>query len=232
MRDRKVLTDLHRPILCDAMNGKVDLKALQLNWYTLFAPFKVDKQLADELFWDVVTCYQEDGRYYHDLYHIQNVLQAVTSLKDKADNFVAIQLAAWFHDVVYVVQAIDNEKRSAEYAVHALKKLNLPDHIIFAVKHLILATETHQAEPHDIDCQILLDADLATFASDDEKYRLYANAIRQEFSFLPDPDYRHGRIAILKRFLQRKRIFLTTEMFTRLEQRARQNIERELEQLA
>jgi predicted metal-dependent HD superfamily phosphohydrolase len=43
-----------------------------------------------------------------------------------AINFPAIQLAAWFHDVIYDPRAKDNEEKSAEYAVASLSQFEIP----------------------------------------------------------------------------------------------------------
>jgi predicted metal-dependent HD superfamily phosphohydrolase len=206
------------------------LAQLQADWRALLRPFAVDEQIADEILADLVARYEENGRYYHNLDHISNVLATVNDLKDQAVDFAAVQLAAWFHDVIYETGAIDNEKRSAAYAVSALKGLNVPEETIVAVKRLILATTTHEATD-DNDSQILVDADLATFAAQPEQYERYSRAIRQEFALVPEPVYRLARKKALARFLQRERIFLTEEMFNRLEKRARQNIEREVASL-
>lgn len=212
------------------MTKAAKLAQLQADWHALLRPFAVDEQIADEILADLVTRYEEDSRYYHNLDHIYNVLATVNDLKDQAGDFTAVQLAAWFHDVIYETEAIDNEKRSAAYAVSALRSLNIPGETIVAVKRLILATATHEATD-DSDSQILVDADLATFAAQPEQYERYSWAIRQEFALVPEPVYRLARKKVLARFLQRERIFLTEEMFSRLEKRARQNIEWEVASL-
>jgi predicted metal-dependent HD superfamily phosphohydrolase len=60
-----------------------------------------------------------------------------------------------------LARANDNEEKSAEYAATALNQLKLAISTVQRVKNLILSTRTHQTHPTDIDCQILLDADLA-----------------------------------------------------------------------
>ena len=55
--------------------------------------------------------------------------------------------------------------------------------------------------------------------------------IRQEYAWVPEEDYRQGRARILRGFLERPRIYRTAEMFERAEDRARQNLRRELESL-
>ncbi|MEO3706779.1 hypothetical protein [Trichormus azollae] len=50
--------------------------------------------------------------------------------------------------------------------------LAIPANTITKVKNLIMATKNHQA--HDIDSQVLLDADLAILATESVEYQKYA----------------------------------------------------------
>ena len=208
-----------------------ELAEMEREWRRLLAPFDVPVDKANAIFNDLVRRYQEDGRYYHNFAHVRDVLEVVDSMAAYAENITAVRLAAWFHDVIYEMQAKDNEERSAHYAEQRMQALQLPTDLINRVKSLILATKTHQSPPGDIDCQILLDADLSTFAARCEQHNRYSQAIRQEYAFVPESDYRTARKKILLNFLQRERIFLTDQLFTRLEARARRNIRRELAKL-
>lgn len=201
---------------------------LKSNWEHLLQPFQVDSLMSQKIFLSLVTAYSSDTRFYHNLEHIQQVLEIVEEMRSQAVNFPAIQLAAWFHDVIYDSRANDNEEQSAEYAETSLKALKLPITLIASVKLLILNTKNHQAQPDDIDSQILLDTDLAILGASESNYRNYAQAIRQEYSWIPDEVYRVGRKQVLQKFLQRKRIYLTELLFFRLEENARRNMQAEL----
>lgn len=215
------------------MNPYVNLERLRENWHELLRPFDVDEAAAAALFNDIIAHYEGDGRFYHNLEHIQNVLGFTLDMRDQAKDLTAIQLAAWFHDVIYHPQATDNEEKSAAYAVTALKQLDgqIPPALIETVRQLVLATKTHQVPADDGDGRILIDADLATLASPQEQYDRYTNAIRQEYGDVPESVYRPTRAALLNRFLQRQRIFLTDEMFASRENPARRNMEREIREL-
>ena len=103
-----------------------------------------------------------------------------------------IQLAAWFHDYVYDPQAKDNEVQSAVYAQKAIEQLNVNPDIIKSVKQIILSTQKHQPLIDSIDNLIFLDVDLAILGTSSKQYFQYANAIRQEYIWLSDRDYRTG----------------------------------------
>ena len=145
-------------------------------------------------------------------------------MKLRSLDYIPVQLAAWFHDVIYNPQAQDNEEKSAEYAESTLSALKIPQIIIDRVKQLILTTKNHQALPTDIDSQILLDADLAILGATEWEYQTYAQAIRQEYSWMSDVVYQIGRQQILYNFLQRERLYLTDYAYTNLEKKARRNL--------
>lgn len=200
-------------------------------WNELMAFYGVASAQAEALFVDLVAHYEGNGRYYHNLYHIQNVLETIESLHACAQDIRAIQLAAWFHDVIYDVHRTDNETQSAIYAGTVLNKVGVPAETIAKVGQMIRATRHNRACPADIDCQIMLDADLATFASDWETQEEIERAIRQEYAFVPEEAYREGRQLILQNFLKRERIYCTELMFEVREAVARENISRTIELL-
>jgi predicted metal-dependent HD superfamily phosphohydrolase len=205
---------------------------LRQQWLALLAHYGVAKAEALPVWDDLVDFYEGDGRYYHNLYHIQNVLGILERLRMYAQDLPAIQLAAWFHDAIYDVQRNDNEERSADYAADVLQALGLPATTIAKVATLIRATKHNRACPGDIDCQIMLDADLATFASDWETQVAIEQAIRQEFAYVPEAAYREGRRAILQNFLKRERIYYTEPMYREREITARENIQRSIDALS
>ncbi|HEY9852588.1 MAG TPA: hypothetical protein V6D28_24165 [Leptolyngbyaceae cyanobacterium] len=204
----------------------------KLKWQSLLSTVKVDLNLGDRVFIDLITAYSTRQRYYHNLAHVEQVLEVIEKMRSHSRNFPAIQFAAWFHDIIYDPKAKDNEEKSAAYAAKALTSLGITS-IIDKVSELILITKSHQlTDNEDIDSQILLDADLSILGTSAPEYRIYANAIRQEYAWLCESEYRTGRIKVLEKFLQRKRIYYTEEMFANLELTARQNIEEEIKFLS
>ncbi len=185
---------------------------------------------ALHLFEDMVVRYGEDGRYYHNLQHIQQMLDDASEMKSLAKSWTAVQCAIWFHDVVYIPGANDNEERSAAYARTALEKMGLCQ-LADQVEEMILATKLQAAAVADFDTQILLDADLAILGSPSQTYQQYAQAIRREFAFVPLPKYCRGRIQILSQFLQRPQIYYSDHFYDKYEAPARKNIQHEISQL-
>ncbi len=204
---------------------------LQQNWEQLLQTCGIEPAAGQQAFSALSAAYTSPGRFYHTLDHIQAVLESITSLHILARDLPAIQFAAWFHDSIYDTRAADNEERSADYADTLLRSLGVSSNIIDTSRRLIVCTKDHQAAIDDSDCHIFLDADLAILGASASHYDLYSKAIRREYAWVPEEDYRAGRAAVLQHFLQRKRLYWTPPMFEMLEERARQNIQAEIVQL-
>jgi predicted metal-dependent HD superfamily phosphohydrolase len=177
---------------------------------------------SDELFWQLISAYSSRNRYYHTVEHLYHVLLMLEQLGGES---IALNLAAWFHDAVYDTHAQDNEENSADLAAALLPEFAQ----IQEVRNLILCTKTHQA--FDAESKILLDADLAILSAEPEHYQNYAAAIRKEYFWVTNEDYRIGRLRVLEGFLHRDRIYYTPKMHAK-EAIARRNLEAELRQLA
>ena len=181
---------------------------------------------ADSAFADLAARYGEPGRHYHTLDHIRAVLDCIDALWPDAPP--ALQLAAWLHDVVYDARAADNEERSSDYARAILPALGVPPDVIEETARLIFLTRSHETDPDDRAGRTLLDADLAVLSADGPTYDAYAAAIRREYAWVAESDYRAGRRRVLERFLVRQRIFVTMAM-AEAEARARDNLRREIQ---
>lgn len=192
-------------------------------WRSLFPEAPEDP--VKQVFQEMIAAYSSPERHYHSVAHLVHILSTIQSLQP--DNAIAVQLAAWFHDVVYNSQAHDNEERSADFAEQMLRSLQVDPETIAIVCRLILCTKHHQAD--DRDSAILLDADLAILGAAPADYQTYAAAIRQEYAWVPDDQYRTGRTQVLEKFLQRDRIFLTPLLHAQLEASARRNLQAELQ---
>ena len=215
------------------------IETLKSTWDNLLQPFQVSPRFSQKVFLDLVRAYSSIGRFYHTLEHIQLVLKVIEEIRRQSPpqalliiNFPAIQLAAWFHDVIYDSKSKDNEEKSAKYAAATLTRLGIPINTGECVQNLILNTKTHQAPPADMDSQILLDADLAILGASELEYKTYAQGIRQEYAWVADELYRVGRRQFLQNLLQRKRIYFTPQLFVNLESRARLNLQAEIATLS
>jgi predicted metal-dependent HD superfamily phosphohydrolase len=189
--------------------------------------------------------YAEPHRRYHTATHIMLVLRDVNDAARAAGLQPSSEVlaAVLYHDAIYDPQANDNEVRSADLAAVHLSDIGWSYARCRSVAALVLATAGHllahddSADDHDndagaaavaVDTAQLLDADLAILGADPGAYLAYVNGVRAEYSHVDDNQWRAGRTAVLQRFLDRPRLFITEYMFSRYEHRARANIEAEV----
>ncbi|MBW4601850.1 MAG: HD domain-containing protein [Calothrix sp. FI2-JRJ7] len=201
---------------------------LQNKWRRLLKLFEINENIINQTFSEIATLYECQGRYYHNLKHIKEVLEIIDNLYSKYKLDASLEFAAWFHDIVYDTQAHNNEEKSAEYARNLLSLLNIPSSTVDKTCRLILTTKHHKASEDDLESQILLDADLAILGSDPQRYREYILGIRQEYAWVKENEYNTKRSQVLQKFLQRARIFSTSELYQQLELIARNNIKTEI----
>ncbi len=201
---------------------------LKLRWRQFYSDSIIPElAVCDRVFDRLVDAYTQPERYYHNLHHIDCVLTTIDRFTD-LQNPRAVYLAAWWHDFVYDARAGDNEANSAELARDLVSELGESSKTIDRVQQLILATQGHQIDPHDRDRCIFLDADLAILGAQPDRYQVYQQAIRREYSWVAATDYQAGRIQVLKSFLQRDRLYFTDLLFDELESIARSNLQQEI----
>lgn len=188
-----------------------------------------DAASADRVLTGLVRAYGEPQRHYHTLTHIAELLRLLDEHGGIADGD-AVTLAILFHDAVYDPARQDNEAASANLAREQLTLLGFPLQLIAKVEHYILVTQ-HGASLSaggDADLEILLDLDLSVLAAASDRYRAYAQAIRQEYAVVPDELYRPGRRRVLQGFLARAQIYQTERLRALWETPARANLSNEI----
>lgn len=185
----------------------------------------------DELRDRLLAAYSAPERGYHDVRHLEEVLDRLLELLSVESTGVdrdALLLAAWFHDAVYDGRD-DDEERSAELAADALAGLDTA--LAAEVARLVRVTAAHQPADDDPAGQLLCDADLAILASGPGRYREYVAGVRREYGAVPEPAFRQGRAAVLRALLAKPTLFHTAHARTAWEDAARANVTRELEGL-
>ncbi|MFJ8478439.1 hypothetical protein [Kitasatospora sp. NPDC094011] len=180
---------------------------------------------------ELLRRWSEPQRRYHTPAHLRAVLGHVDALAGHAADPDAVRLAAWFHDAVYRPDRTENEQRSAALAVRALTAAGLPADRVAAVERLVLLTVTHDPAPGDRDGEVLCDADLAVLGGTPEAYAAYAAAVREEYGFVPEPDFRAGRAAVLRQLLALPALYRTPTARDRFTDPARTNLTAELDAL-
>lgn len=200
---------------------------LEHKWLRLARSQGADAAAAARWWSELSVRYSEPHRHYHTLDHIAEFLSLLEQFELEQREHV--EAAVWFHDVIYDTHRNDNEARSAELAGSALRELKFQE--IDIVQAMINATASHEAASLTAGGELFLDADLSILGAPPERYLAYAAAIRDEYAWVPPPQFAVGRASILRRLAGRPSIFRTGEMRERFEQQARANVAAELETL-
>ncbi|MBE0407044.1 hypothetical protein EI161_11145 [Psychrobacter sp. FME5] len=184
------------------------------------------------LWQDIASRYNEPQRAYHSLQHIQQLFAQFEKIKQHLYEPNIIALALYYHDVIYDPTRLDNELKSAKYAVEALSKY-IDDEKRQHIYKLIMMTASHQIDEladsnKSSDAAYLLDMDLSILGAPWVEYEKYAQAVRQEYAYVSDIKYRAGRASVLNSLLAHPTLYITDYYYERLETKARINIKREI----
>lgn len=181
----------------------------------------------DHLWEELVSFYSKENRHYHDLSHLENIFLQLKAVRERISDWDAILFSLFYHDVIYEAEKSDNEEQSADLAEKRMQQLKVPSARIQKCREHILATKKHSLQT-DTDTNYFTDADLSILGQNWEDYLAYAENVRKEYAVFPDSLYNPGRAKVLKHFLQMERIFKTAYFYDKLEQQAKENIQREL----
>lgn len=204
------------------ISKSMELYSLQERWIKFSTRVTIPNR---ELLWEsFVTLYSEENRHFHDLTHIEDCLK-------KLDNWPShipgterdtIEIAIWFHDIIYDTRRADNEESSASLANYYLRGHPLATDCLA----LILATRHKHTEGMRAE-EIMCDIDLSIHGAPPAEYRRYAESIRNEYSWVEIEEYAEARARVLSNFLKLGNLFQTTYAIETWEEQARKNIKNE-----
>lgn len=194
---------------------------------------------AHPLWQELETAYREPHRSYHTAQHIIECLEHLDQCvslyrsdpglykKGAQYHLQAIELAIWWHDIVYQTaqnSTIGNEQLSASYAYFTARETKS----YIYVANLILATD-HKKEPGSVDVangDVIADIDLAILGAEPERFEQYEQQISEEYRHVPPQQYNEARRKFIQGMLDRPRIYHTDYFHDRFEARARENLAR------
>lgn len=197
--------------------------------------------------------YGKKGRHYHNIEHVCYCLMEYDWIRGFCKHPSAVKIALMFHDTVYDSKASNNEELSAEVAevwiqsqANAVnfwdtdevwggweEQKNAASLLCKEVRRLIMLTK-HDVAPdkNDFDGKYIVDIDLAIFGKDAATYADYADDIREEYSWVEDEIFKKKRIEVLKNFLARPSIYYSGFFKDKYEEKARENLSREIRMLS
>ncbi|XID75656.1 metal-dependent hydrolase [Alkanindiges sp. WGS2144] len=206
----------------------VDFQLLPRSWQRICQAFGLQalQRLEQQTYQHLLQHYSQPGRAYHNLQHLTECIRHFEQVQHLCVQPTEVEIALWFHDAVYDSHAIDNEQKSAAWAVDFLQQAQAEASKIQRVCDLIMATRQHQGV--DIDQQLMVDIDLSILGSSPMRFDEYMQQIRREYSFVATEVFRQKRMEVLQQFYQRQRIYNTDYFYQHYEQAARNNIQHAL----
>ena len=167
----------------------------------------------------VYAAWSVELRHYHDVRHLVECLTEV----DAVSAGDVVELALWYHDVVYVVGQHDCEEQSAVVLLADAKTLGLPASTAEAAATLVRAT-AHAMGRAPASADLVVDIDLSILGRDPQRFMEYELDVEKEYASIPTPVFRRGRGEFLEKFLERPRLFQTDQFHRKYEDQARANI--------
>lgn len=188
----------------------------------------VNNDVINDVYQVIVSMYGETGRYYHTLEHVKSMLQLSIQYQDCIKDIVSLQIAIFFHDIVYNAKSGTNEYDSVEIFVNLLDN-HLEKCIINKVTRFIMSTKSHQlsddSNKDDDDEKYFLDFDMAVLSWPRECYIEYAANIRKEYIHVELDDYCIKRSAFLRNTIKSASKIYHSILYLEREQLARDNME-------
>lgn len=212
---------------------KNESSSIMERWFSLFPLDDYDQSNVSSVYDTIVENYLEPERYYHNLSHIESMLDKIDEMTriykfNTPQSKFIIYCATFFHDIIYDTHSNNNEELSAQLANDLLKKLGVKKNIIKQIIELILITENHKIDSSRSVSEnlqkIIIDADISIMAAPVEDYLEYAKNIRYEYKHIDDRTFRENRTIFLSSILNRDSIFNTEYMKELYEKDAKDNI--------
>ena len=141
----------------------------------------------------ILNIWNETGRYYHDIDHLNYIIDAIEKLDLSSDDKELLIIVAVFHDIVYDVQSGDNEEKSAEFFLKHCKWKNDPK--IQEIKQIILDTKSHNATTEL--SKIFSKIDMDIVEKDYDTLLKWEDGIYNEYKIFGNEKYKEGRLKFL-----------------------------------
>lgn len=203
------------------------LDQFQQYWAQFSQTLRLNTAQSESLFLLLNVAYSQN--FYHTHQHIVECLDLFHQIKTQLDDPVAVELAIWFHDVIYDPQASENEQQSADFmqkhGVGILAKAELEK-----VARWIIATKEHlPTTEHDL--QYVLDIDLAILGASAPRFTEYEQQIQQEYAWVNPVIYQQKRMEVLETFAQMEPLYQTDYFRQNYEVQAKINLNNALKSI-
>lgn len=181
-----------------------------------------DRDCDPEAIWIALDRhYDEPHRHYHNQDHLLHCLCEFDAVRDRLQRPDEVEMAIWFHDVIYAPMGRENEANSVRF-FEEVSCNHMRSEFVASVGDLIMVT-THRDPPESADQKYICDIDMSSFGTTWERFLTDSKNLKRE-SPAPDAEFYAGKCRFLRAILNRPRIFLTDYFYARYERQARGNI--------
>lgn len=173
----------------------------------------------------LLDAYNQPHRVYHNLEHIESCLTILDRVSAILDNPDAVELAIWFHDVIYKLGANDNEPLSADLFM-TLTDGQFSDELRHSVYQHIMATCHDCSVLTHSDTKLMVDIDLFSFGSPWPDFLKDSKKVRAEMNHIPDAAYYQKQMSFQLSLLDKPWFFNSDYFREHYEAQARSNLAR------
>lgn len=211
--------------------------ALKERFTALMERLHIGRPRAEKAFDRLVEGYRHPVRHFHDIGHVADVLSHLDWAAEHVANIKAlpaddrqvfldsIELAIWYHDIVYDAKSHDNEAESARFMVTEAERLGIDPATVREAAQAILITADH-ANAKTLAEQIIADCDLHTLGVSWPQFEKNSQLIAAEYAHVPPDAFIEGRRQFMAAILAKGPIYKTKAFADRYERQARDNIEK------
>lgn len=214
---------------CPVMTGKVYLKNT-MDGVLKNLGFSEDE--AKEIFEDFMNTYDKPSRGHHGIKHIETMLKGFDDFMVHSPDSIKVKNPDEFRFAIFMHDYINGEEEEVEKSAEAAKTLlnrAFDGYDASNVEKLIFATDYSKTDRIlSFEEKLMQDLDLIILGESREKYNNYAKLIRLQYSDFSDDVFKPARAKIMQGFLDRPFIYNTQYYRARYEEKARENISKEI----
>jgi predicted metal-dependent HD superfamily phosphohydrolase len=185
-----------------------------------------DPAAASPVFDRLYAAWSAESRRYHNVEHLIDCLRELDGANARVPTADLVELALWYHDVVYEPRAGDCEERSARMLVLDAAALAIPLASAMDAAALVRATQ-HGAlsdAARSVGADLVADIDLSILGRDVLRFMDYEFSVEEEYAPASTIRFRFARGRFLATLLDREPLFRTEHFHSRYEERARGHI--------
>lgn len=139
---------------------------------------KINKKYTNCDYNEILEKWSESHRYYHNINHLQNLIELINNLGISGIEYDKLILTAIYHDIIYDPKSLTNEEDSADFFI---KNVKIIDNDMLDVKQMILDTKNHI--PSNDLSKLFIEFDMDILNRNFIDLVKYEDGIYKEYSF-------------------------------------------------